>query len=253
MLSVITHSTLPSTVARRALVPAVTILPSRLALLSRRFSTTSIKKQGANSSKDNVIILGAAGRDFHDFITYWSKQPETTVKCFTGTQIPGIDRRVFPADMCNNALNGGKYLDGLKIYPESELESLIAKTGATKCALAYSDLPYDTVQSLASRVNAAGCQFVQLPPSLTMVPSTKPVVAVCASRTGVGKSQTTRFIADYYKRKGLKVAVVRHPMPYDQDLMKQRCQRYEKMEDMDKYHCTIEEREEYKNHIEEGK
>ncbi|KAL7520840.1 hypothetical protein ACHAWX_005544 [Stephanocyclus meneghinianus] len=125
-------------------------------------------------------------------------------------------------------------------------------TFSTMCALAYSDLSYDTVQSLASRVNAAGCKFVQLPPKLTQLRSTKPVIAICATRTGTGKSQTTRFVADYLKKKGKTVAVVRHPMPYDAVLMNQRCQRYEVLQDLVKYNCTIEEREEYELHIEEG-
>lgn len=138
------------------------------------------------------------------------------------------------------------------IYPEDDLEKLVKQFDATTCALAYSDLSYDTVQSLASRVNALGCKFVQLPPSLTALPSSKPVIAICATRTGVGKSQTTRYVADYLKKMGKKIAVVRHPMPYDQVLLKQRCQRYEVVEDMDKYDCTIEEREEYELHIQEG-
>lgn len=211
--------------AQRSLLPSETLIPQR--------------------EKDNLIILGAAGRDFHDFITYWSKDPNTHVKAFTAQQIPGIDNRKFPKELCNNHLNGGLYPNGLEIHPEKSLEKLIKETNATTCALAYSDLAYDTVQSLASRVNAAGCKFVQLPPKLTMVPSQKPVVAICASRTGVGKSQTTRWVAQYYKNKGFKVAVIRHPMPYDQDLLGQAVQRYEKLEDLDKYHCTIEEREEY--------
>jgi len=233
--------------AQRALLPCVSLIPSRLPY-HRYFSTTPRR----NKPDEQVIILGAAGRDFHDFITYWSKQPDTVVKAFTAQQIPGIDNRRFPAELCNNQLNGNRYPTGLEIRPESTLEQLIQETEATTCALAYSDLKYDTVQSLASRVNAAGCKFVQLPPKFTMVPSTKPVVAICASRTGVGKSQTTRYVANYFKNKGLKVAVVRHPMPYDKDLLSQACQRYEKLEDMDKYHCTIEEREEYFRHIEDG-
>jgi predicted GTPase len=206
----------------------------------------------ASAGKENIIILGAAGRDFHDFITYWSKKPNTEVKAFTGQQIPGIDHRKFPKELCNNELNGNLYPDGIRIFPEATLEDLIHRTNATTCALAYSDLSYDTVGSLASRVNAAGCKFVQLPPAATMVASKKPVVAVCASRTGVGKSQTTRYVANYFKNKGLKVAVIRHPMPYSQDLMSQRVQRYEKESDMDKHNCTIEEREEYWKHILDG-
>jgi predicted GTPase len=218
-------------------------------------TVASTRRWGSNAHLDddeNVIILGAAGRDFHDFITYWSKEPRVQVKCFTGTQIPGIDRRHFPADMCNNELNGNRYPNGLSIHPEHDLESLIRKYDATTCALAYSDLEYTTVQSLASRANAAGCKFVQLPPTATMLRSYKPVIAICASRTGCGKSQTTRYIANFFKEKGLKVVAVRHPMPYDKDLMKQRVQRYETLADLDKYDCTVEEREEYVGHIQEG-
>jgi predicted GTPase len=185
-------------------------------------------------------------------MVYWSKRPNTQVVCFTGTQIPGIEDRLFPPELCHNDLNGNLYPHGIQIYPESMLEELIVRYGATLCALAYSDLSYTTVQSLASRVNATGCQFVQLPPAWTQLTSRKPVVAIVASRTGVGKSQTTRYVARYYKSLGLKVAAVRHPMPYDKNLNSQRCQRYQTMADMDKYRCTIEEREEYYRHIEDG-
>ena len=192
---------------------------------------------------EKLIILGAAGRDFHDFMTYWSIQPNITVQCFTGTQIPGIDGRLYPPELCNNDKNDNRYPNGLMIYDESDLERLVRHFDATMCALAYSDLNYDTVQSLAARVNAAGCKFVQLPPSLTQLKSSKPVIAVCATRTGTGKSQTTRFIAEYLKKMGKRIAVARHPMPYDQVLLDQRCQRYEVLEDLVKYKCTIEERE----------
>lgn len=148
-----------------------------------------------NERKEKVIILGAAGRDFHDFITYWSKQSNVEVVCFTGAQIPGIENRTFPSEMCNNDLNNNRYPNGVKIYPEHMLEELIKRFDANTVAMAYSDLSYDTVQSLASRANAAGCKFVQLPPHLTMVQSSKPVISVCASRTGVGKSQATRYVA----------------------------------------------------------
>ena len=206
-------------------------------------------KQLAKKGQDNVLILGAAGRDFHDFMTYWSHLPNTEVVAITAQQIPGIDNRIFPAELCHNEENGNLYPHGIQIAPEEDLESLIKSKKVTTCVLAYSDLKFETVQSLAARVNAAGAKFVQLPPILTMLESSKPVIAVCASRTGVGKSQTTRYIAKYLKSKGLRVAAVRHPMPYDKDLLSQRCQRYEKEEDMDKYHCTIEEREEYDRHI----
>ena len=188
-------------------------------------------------------LLLYKGRDFHDFMTYWSIQPNVTVQCFTGTQIPGISGRKFPAEMCNNDKNDNRYPIGLMIYNEQDLEKLIKKFDATMCALAYSDLNYDTVQSLAARVNAAGCKFIQLPPALTQLHSTKKVIAVCATRTGTGKSQTTRYIADYLKRQGKKIAVVRHPMPYDKVLLDQRCQRFEALGDLVKFKCTIEERE----------
>jgi len=154
--------------------------------------------------------------------------------------------------MCHNDKNGNLYPEGVTIYPEEQLEELIERFQATTCAMAYSDVNYNTLQSLAARANAVGCKFVQLSPKTTMLPSTKPVIAVCASRTGTGKSQTTRYICEHLKSIGKTVAVVRHPMPYDEVLLRQRCQRYEKIEDMDKYDCTIEEREEYQLHIEAG-
>lgn len=177
----------------RAVHPCVTTAPSRFGPLLTRARGIGT---GEKTMKDNVIILGAAGRDFHDFITYWSVHPNVDVKCFTGTQIPGIENRTFPREMCNNDKNHNKYPDGVKIYPEKSLEQLVEKFHADTVALAYSDLNYDTVQSLAARANAAGCKFVQLPPSATMVESIKPIISVCASRTGVGKSQTTRYIAE---------------------------------------------------------
>ena len=255
MLSRLLHSSalLPSVVTRRALLPCITQLPSTAAIVLKRYHSAvpGTSDSAPTPKKERVIILGAAGRDFHDFITYWSRQPNVHVTAFTGQQIPGIDHRTFPAALCNNGFNKNAYPTGVPIHPEATLERLIANTQADACALAYSDLSYDAVQSLASRVTAAGCKFVQLPPSLTMIPSTKPVIAVCASRTGVGKSQTTRYVANYLKAKGLKTAVVRHPMPYDQELSMP-VQRYETLEDMDKYQCTIEEREEYYRHIEDG-
>ncbi|GKZ00846.1 hypothetical protein MPSEU_001036300 [Mayamaea pseudoterrestris] len=217
-------------------------------LSSSRFHVKQLAKKG----QDNVLILGAAGRDFHDAMSYWFLLPNTKVKAITAQQIPGINKRIFPPELCRNDENDNLYPHGVQIHPEEELESLISGMQVTTCALAYSDLKFETVQSLAARVNAAGAKFVQLPPILTMLESTKPVIAVCASRTGVGKSQTTRYIAKYLKSKGLKVVAVRHPMPYDKDLLSQRCQRYETYQDMDKYNCTIEEREEYDRHIASG-
>lgn len=138
------------------------------------------------------------------------------------------------------------------IYPEEQLEELIERFQATTCAMAYSDVNYNTLQSLAARANASGCKFVQLSPKTTMLASTKPVIAVCASRTGTGKSQTTRYVCEHLKQAGHSVAVVRHPMPYDKVLLRQRCQMFQEIADMDKYDCTIEEREEYQLHIEAG-
>lgn len=169
------------------------MLQAKQALLAPLVKTLGSQ---TNEVTEKVIILGAAGRDFHDFITYWSKQPNVEVKCFTGAQIPGIENRTFPSEMCNNDLNNNRYPDGVKIFPEHMLEELVERFGANTVAMAYSDLSYDTVQSLASRANAAGCKFVQLPPHFTMVESSKPVISVCASRTGVGKSQATRYVAE---------------------------------------------------------
>ena len=133
-------------------------------------------------------------------MTYWSLQPNVSVVCFTSTQIPGIGGRLFPAEMCNNHKNGNRYPNGLMIYDQNELEALIEEHGVTMCALAYSDISYDKVQSLAARVNSKGCKFIQVPPALTQLQSSKPVVSICATRTGTGKSQTTRAIADYLKK-----------------------------------------------------
>jgi predicted GTPase len=194
----------------------------------------------------NVIIMGAAGRDFHDFNTYWKDRPEYNVVAFTATQIPDIDGRVYPA-----GLTGQRYPGGIPIHAEEELESLIKEHDVKICAQAYSDLNYNTVMSLAARVNAAGAHFIMLSPHDTMLPSSKPVIAICAVRTGCGKSQTTRAVCDILKKQGKKVAVARHPMPYG-DLEKQVCQRFAEYADMDKHECTIEEREEYEPHIDAG-
>jgi predicted GTPase len=194
----------------------------------------------------NVLILGAAGRDFHDFNVYWKNRPEFNVVAFTATQIPDIDGRKYPP-----SLSGDRYPDGIPIHAEEELEALIKKHDVKLCALAYSDLNYKTVMSLAARVNAAGASFIMLTPHETMVKSCKPVIAICAVRTGCGKSQTTRAVCEILKKQGKKVAVVRHPMPYG-DLAKQACQRFAELADMDKHECTIEEREEYELHIQAG-
>lgn len=199
-----------------------------------------------SGNEQRVLIMGAAGRDFHDFNVYWKNRPDTRVICFTATQIPNIDGRSYPA-----ALAGRDYPDGIPIYPEEDLEKLIAKHDIDLVHFAYSDVANEMVMHQAARVNAAGAEFCLLGAKQTMLKSTKPVVAVCAVRTGCGKSQTTRKVASILRGLGKKVAVIRHPMPYG-DLAAQRCQRYAEIEDMNKYKCTIEEREEYEKHIEAG-
>jgi predicted GTPase len=193
-----------------------------------------------------VIILGAAGRDFHDFNVYWRHRPDVEVVCFTATQIPDIDGRTYPPE-----LSGARYPDGIPIHSEERLESLIAEQEVDLVAMAYSDVSHEQVMHLASRAQAAGADFCIVGSRRTMLPSSKPVVAVCAVRTGAGKSQTTRRVSEILKGMGKKIAVVRHPMPYG-DLTRQISQRFAAVEDMDRHECTIEEREEYEPHIEQG-
>ncbi len=199
-----------------------------------------------NTNRERVLIMGAAGRDFHDFNVFWKDQPNIEVVCFTATQIPNIEGRVYPP-----ILAGEQYPAGIPIYAESELERLIQEEHIDRVAFAYSDMPYADVMGKASLVNATGATFCMLGAAQTMLTSTKPVIAVCASRTGCGKSQTTRRVASILRGLGKKVAVIRHPMPYG-DLARQACQRYASIEDMDRHECTIEEREEYERHIEAG-
>ncbi|MCL2588052.1 MAG: cyclic 2,3-diphosphoglycerate synthase [Oscillospiraceae bacterium] len=193
-----------------------------------------------------VIIIGAAGRDFHNFNTYYKDNPAYEVVAFTAAQIPDIAGRAYPKELA-----GDRYPNGIPIYPEDELESLIAKFGVDECVFAYSDVPYSHVMSVSARVNAAGAAFTLLGPKQTMVKSTKPVIAIGAVRTGCGKSQTTRKIAELLNERGLKVIAIRHPMPYG-DLNAQRVQRFASLDDLKKHNCTIEEMEEYEPHIESG-
>ncbi|MBU0639749.1 MAG: cyclic 2,3-diphosphoglycerate synthase [Planctomycetes bacterium] len=199
-----------------------------------------------SSSVRKVIIMGAAGRDFHDFNVYWRDNPAYQVVAFTATQIPDIEGRVYPP-----VLSGPRYPEGIPIHTEEELPELIKAHGVDLVALAYSDLAYATVMHKAALVNAAGADFVLLGHENTMLKSSKPVIAVCAVRTGCGKSQTSRAVVKILRALGKKAAAIRHPMPYG-DLAKQVCQRFAKLEDLDLHECTIEEREEYEPHIMAG-
>ena len=193
-----------------------------------------------------VLILGAAGRDFHNFNTYFRDNPDYRVVAFTATQIPDIEGRKYPA-----ALAGKLYPKGIPIFAEADLDKLIAAHKVDDVHLAYSDLPHAYVMDKASQVLAAGANFVLLGPCDTMIKSKKPVVSVCAVRTGSGKSQTSRKVATILKEKGRRVVAIRHPMPYG-DLVKQKVQRFATYADLDKHECTIEEREEYEPHIDKG-
>jgi predicted GTPase len=193
-----------------------------------------------------VLIMGAAGRDFHNFNTFYRDNDKYEVVAFTATQIPNIDGRKYPAKLA-----GKLYPDGIGIYPESELSELIKKLSVEEVVFSYSDVPYDYVMNRSAVVNAAGADFKILGPRRTMLKSEKPVVAVCAVRTGCGKSQTTRRVSRLLQEMGKKVVAVRHPMPYG-NLVAQKVQRFAALEDLDKHHCTIEEREEYEPHIVTG-
>ena len=197
-------------------------------------------------AKRRVLIMGAAGRDFHNFNVVYRDDPDTEVVAFTATQIPYIDDRTYPA-----ALAGARYPSGVPIHEEAELVRLIDAQRVDDVVFAYSDVSHEHVMHAASTVLAAGANFVLLGPDATMLEAAVPVVAVTAVRTGVGKSQTTRAVAGTLKELGKKVVAVRHPMPYG-DLSAQRVQRFAELEDLDRHHCTIEEREEYEPHIASG-
>ena len=193
--------------------------------------------------KRNVIIIGAAGRDFHNFNTFFRGDVNYNVVAFTAAQIPDIDGRKYPTELA-----GDLYPEGIPIYAESELESLIKTLNADVCVFSYSDVPYTRVMNMSAIVNTAGADFWLLGPGKTMVKSTKPVIAVGATRTGCGKSQTSRRIIEILADMGLKVVAVRHPMPYG-DLVKQKVQRFATVDDLKKHDCTIEEMEEYEPHV----
>jgi predicted GTPase len=196
--------------------------------------------------RTRVVIAGAAGRDFHNFNLVYRGRPNYEVVAFTATQIPNIDGRVYPA-----ALAGELYPHGIPIVAEAELEAVIAEHEANEVVFAYSDVTHEHVMHLGSRALAAGASYRLLSPRETMLTSSRQVVAVCAVRTGSGKSQTTRYVAGLLRGAGKRVAVLRHPMPYG-DLERQAVQRFATYEDLDANDCTIEEREEYEPHLNEG-
>jgi predicted GTPase len=196
--------------------------------------------------KIKVVIMGAAGRDFHNFNVYFRNNSAYEVVAFTATQIPGIEGRTYPLELA-----GPNYPKGIPIYSEEELPKLIKEHDVDQVIFAYSDVSYEYVMHKASIVLASGADFRLMGPKTTMLKAKVPVVSVGAVRTGSGKSQTSRQVAKILKNKGLRVVVVRHPMPYG-DLRKQIWERFASYEDLDKYECTIEEREEYEPHIDNG-
>ncbi len=198
-------------------------------------------------TRTRVVIMGAAGRDFHDFNVLYRDDATVEVVAFTATQIPGIADRRYPA-----VLAGPLYPEGIAIEAEEELERIVRDERIDRVAFCYSDVSHETVMHAGSRALAGGAEFVLHSPRRTMLPSRRPVVAICAARTGSGKSQTTRFVAAQLESQGLRTAVVRHPMPYG-DLAAQRVQRYASHADLDLHNTTIEEREEYEPHLDAGR
>lgn len=193
-----------------------------------------------------ILIMGAAGRDFHNFNTVYRDNETCEVVAFTATQIPNIEGRLYPAELA-----GRLYPQGIKIYPESELNHLIHTLHVDEVVFSYSDVPHTYVMSKASQALAAGANFKLLGPQATQIKSSKPVISIGAVRTGSGKSQTTRRVSDIMRGLGYKVAAIRHPMPYG-NLIAQTAQRFADYDDLDEYECTIEEREEYEPHLDRG-
>jgi predicted GTPase len=196
--------------------------------------------------KTKVVIMGAAGRDFHNFNVYFRNNSAYEVVAFTATQIPGIEGRVYPPELA-----GPHYPNGIPIYPEEGLPKLIKERDIDQVIFAYSDVSHEYVMHKASVILASGADFRLMGPKTTLLKAKVPVVSICAVRTGSGKSQTSRQVAKILKNKGLRVVVIRHPMPYG-DLRKQIWERFASYEDLNKYECTIEEREEYEPHIDNG-
>lgn len=197
-------------------------------------------------AKKNIIIIGAAGRDFHNFNTCFRDNEDYNVVAFTAAQIPDIEGRKYPSDLAGNL-----YPDGIPVFGEEELVKLITDFNVDDCVFSYSDITYQKVMSVSAIVNAAGANFVLLGPGDTMIKSKKPVISVCAVRTGCGKSQTSRRVIELLLEKGLKVVAVRHPMPYG-DLVAQKVQRFADVKDLAKHNCTLEEMEEYEPHVVRG-
>ena len=197
-------------------------------------------------AKKNVIIIGAAGRDFQNFNTYYRDNEDYNVVAFTAAQIPDIEGRKYPAELC-----GRLYPDGIPIHAEEDLSKLIKELAVDDCVFSYSDVPYQHVMTVGALVNAAGANFVMLGPADTQIKSTKPVISVGAVRTGCGKSQTSRRIIEILMEKGLKVVAIRHPMPYG-DIAAQKVQRFAELSDLEKHDCTVEEMEEYEPHVVRG-
>ena len=198
-------------------------------------------------AKKKVLIMGAAGRDFHNFNTHFRDNPEYEIVAFTATQIPDIFDRKYPSELA-----GKLYPNGIPIHDEKNLTKLIKEISIDIVVFAYSDVPNSYVMNKSAIVNAAGADFMLMGTNTTQIKSNKPVIAVCAVRTGCGKSQVSRAIFEILRKKGIRVASIRHPMPYNQDLLMQRVQRFASYEDLDKYKCTIEEREEYEPYIDMG-
>lgn len=219
---------------------------SKLVSLQHFYNKLIYNKLREIIMKKNVIIIGAAGRDFHNFNTYYRGNENYNVVAFTAAQIPDIDGRKYPAELA-----GDLYPDGIPIYAEEDLPKLIKELKVDDCVFSYSDVTYQKVMAVSAIVNAAGANFILLGPSDTMVKSTKPVIAVGAIRTGCGKSQTSRRIIELLMEKGLKVVAVRHPMPYG-DLVAQKVQRFATVDDLAKHKCTVEEMEEYEPHVVRG-
>ena len=197
-------------------------------------------------SKKKVLIMGAAGRDFHNFNTFFRGNPEYDVVAFTATQIPNIEGRRYPPELA-----GAGYPKGIPIHPEEELREIIKKEGVELVVFSYSDVSHEYVMQKGSQVLAAGANYMLLAPDFTQIKAKVPVISVCAIRTGCGKSQTSRKLVELLKKRGKRVVAIRHPMPYG-DLAAQAVQRFASYEDMDSHSCTIEEREEYEPYIDRG-